>query len=120
MASGICRVIKFWDVATGREQTGLWSDLQNSRQVAYSADGQITVAIQYDDIVKIGDVSTRGGQTVALGTFQTICSAFSPDGPSLALGDLDGTVRVWDLNRLVNTETKGDAKGDGTNFYQNR
>jgi WD40 repeat protein len=103
--SDLCRGIRIWDVATGREQAGFWAHVMNARNVAYSADGHIAMAIEYHDAVKISDVSMRRERTISLGTFRTIFSAFSPDGASLAIGDMDGTVRVWDLNRLVSTES---------------
>ena len=105
--AGVCRKIRFWEVATGRKQTDLRTNAENTRNIAYSADGQTAIIMKYDDLLLINDINTISERTIVLGAFNTLCSAFSPDGLSLALGDMDGTVRVWDLNRLVNNRYLG-------------
>jgi WD40 repeat protein len=89
------------DVATGREQMRGRTEVYGTRQVAFSADDRTLMGVRYDGNMKISDRSSRCERTISLGNRQPICSALSPDGLLLALGELDGTVRVWDVNRIV-------------------
>jgi WD40 repeat protein len=105
-SGGVGDNLKVRDVATGLEQEASSSEVQNLREVVYSADGQISLTLAYNGNVRVRCLSTRYERTVRLGNFNTYCSAFSRDGRSLALGDQDGTVRVWELDRVVNAMTE--------------
>jgi WD40 repeat protein len=52
-------------------------------------------------IWQFNGLSARSEWTICVGSSGTRCSAFSPDGSLLVLGDMDGIVRVWDLKRFV-------------------
>ena len=96
--------LRFWDVATGVEQGARRAEGHGIRRVAFSSCEHTVIAMTYDGNVTVSDLALRREQTIPLGKFQTICSTISPDGLLLALGDLDGTVRVWDLNRFVKAQ----------------
>jgi hypothetical protein len=53
-------------------------------------------------LAQIRDLYARSEGTICLGKFPTFFSAFLPDGSLVALGDLDCTVRVWDLSGVIN------------------
>jgi WD40 repeat protein len=116
-SGGICDHLRTWDVATGLEQEASPTEVQNLREVVYSADGQMSLTLAYNDNVRIRCQSTGYERTVRLGNLITYCSAFSPDGRSLALGDQDGTVRVWELNR--EKRDRSDIGNMGRRFYPN-
>jgi WD40 repeat protein len=70
------------------------------REVVFSECGQMLVALKYDGSVFLRGLSARSERTICVGSSGTRCSAFSPDRSLLVLGDMDGIVRVWDLNRF--------------------
>ncbi len=94
------------DLATGLEQAALWANVHDPREVAYSNNGQLAMALKYDGELHINNVNMKCNRTIPLGNLGTLCSAFSADGLWLAFGDLDGTLRVWSLKRFANEETE--------------
>jgi WD domain, G-beta repeat len=103
LASGaICENTKLWDVATGLEKAAPRTEGPGVREVAFSADGQRLMAATYDGNIHLRDLYAGCEQTICLGKFSTLSSAFSLDGLLLAQGDMLGTVRIWDLNAVVN------------------
>jgi WD40 repeat protein len=97
---------KIWDVATALEQPTSRTEVQGIRAVAFSADRLMVVAAKSGGNTHLWDAFARCEQTSYLGKFHTLCSALSTDGMSLALGDIDGTVRVRDLSRVVDRRLK--------------
>ena len=81
-----------WDRAAGREAARLpggW--------VEFSPDGTL-LAAGLDNAVRLHDVATWH-ELAAFGghTPYVKCLAFSPDGKTLATGDWQGTLRLWDV-----------------------
>jgi WD40 repeat protein len=93
---------KLWDVATGLEQAASRTVVHGVRQVAFSADGRMVIAAKQSGELYLRVLSAKCERTIRLGSFDTYCSAFSPDRSLLAQGDIHGTVRIWDLNAVVN------------------
>jgi WD40 repeat protein len=102
-SGGVCDNLRLWDVATGLERVSLPTEVAGIREVVFSDCGQTLVALKYDGSVLFRGLSARSERTICVGTSGTRCSAFSPDRSLLVLGDLDGIVRVWDLNRFLLT-----------------
>jgi WD40 repeat protein len=92
------RVVKVWDVATGRELRAFQADKGPVRGLAISPDGTHVAVGGEDGTVKLWDVATGQevrtfrGDNLRLGVFSL---AFSPDGTRLARGNLG--VTVWDV-----------------------
>ena len=105
-SAGISGNLAFWDVATGLEREALRSNFGSIRDIVFSADGQTLIAAKLDGNLRLRGIGVRYEQTIQLGTFPTHSSAFSPGGRLLALGDFDGTVRVWDLNGITKWRTE--------------
>jgi WD40 repeat protein len=99
-SGGVCDNLRLWDVATGLERVSSPKVVGGIRDVVFSDCGQMLVAAKYDGSVLLRGLSTRSERTICVGSSGTRCSTFSPDRSLLVLGDLDGIVRVWNLNRF--------------------
>ena len=66
--------------------------------LAYSPDGKLLVTGSYDQ-VQVWDVETMRLMSVSK-QFSPASIAYSPDGRWLAVGDLEGFVRIWDAPDL--------------------
>ncbi|GMU84627.1 MAG: hypothetical protein AMXMBFR47_44960 [Planctomycetota bacterium] len=85
--------IKVWDAVTGQELLGATGAAGSGYSVAFSPDGKRIVS--GDQAVR--DAAT-GRELLSLYGHANFCRSvtFSPDGKRLAVGNLDGTVRIWD------------------------
>jgi len=110
--------VRLWDVATGRSLQTLRGHTDLLGGVAFSPDGKTLASASRDGSVRLWDVAT--GQPRAGFTFQTPFDqtlgarywttgvAFSPDGKTLAVGAIDGIVRLLDPSTgQVQRELKG-------------
>jgi WD40 repeat protein len=69
----------------------------------FSPDGSVVVAVDYHDGIA-GLWNVRTGQRLAQASLPRVVvksSALSPDGRLLALGTADGSVVLWDMQRLA-------------------
>ncbi len=101
-SGGFDRVVKLWDVASGRE----WATLDGHEgwvaAVAFSPDGTILATGSHDRTIKLWDAATGHELTTLRGhTGNVYTVAFSPDGTRMASGSLDGTVRLWDMAQML-------------------
>jgi WD40 repeat protein len=97
--------VKLWDAATSKERATFKRQPGVIRGVLFSHDGKALAILGEEELggirgVTLFDAAT--GRAVATLTFQkqeeaAHCLAFSPDSKLLAVGCLDGTVRLWDL-----------------------
>ena len=99
---GACGNLILWDVATGRERVASQLEGAMVQDFVFSADGQMLIHKPSTGNVHIRGVSARYDRTIRLGNFLSCSWAFSPGGLFLAMADVDGTMRVWDLSRVVN------------------
>jgi WD40 repeat protein len=106
-SAGTCDNLKFWDVKTGQERVSSRTEDRGSRNIVFSAYGAKLIVADFNGNVRLMDLSARSEQTFRLGIFNTYCSAFSPGGASIALGDMDGTLRIWHLTRADCTTRSG-------------
>lgn len=89
--------IRLWDSLTKKRVALLDTDKKDIYDISFSSNGQYLLAgaseNYKDQDVTLWDVQDR---TLITG-FEGYSFSFSPDGERLAIGDLDGMVRVGDL-----------------------
>jgi WD40 repeat protein len=92
------KVVKLWDVASGREVWTLAAQkLAYSTGVFFSPDSKRLAYMMQDRTVTVRGVAT-GQEILSLKghTDGLRCIAFSPDGKRLATMSFDNTVKLWD------------------------
>jgi len=107
-SGGKDKMIKLWDVATGRELRTLSGHRGWVRTIAFSPDGRWLASGSDDKTVRLWDVATGRELRVLTGhTHHVRDVAFNPDGRWLASGSEDKTVKLWDVatGREVRTLT---------------
>lgn len=93
--------VKLWDLRTNSLIRTLGKDEANGDAVTFSNDGK-TVAVTLSEDVKLWNVQTGAPeQTVPGEPGGTAVSvlAFAPDGNTIATGCMDGSVKIWSVNR---------------------
>jgi WD40 repeat protein len=101
-SASVDRVVKFWDVRTGKE-------LRTIRDVgpalAFHPDGRRLAAVAGPDVT-VRDLTT-GQEVLKLAgkAGDLCCVAFHPDGRRLAAGGARNTVLVWDISTRQNLLT---------------
>ena len=119
--------IFLWDIATGRTTATLplSSSTPPVTAVAFSPDGTIVAAGDYNGRTYLWDTAT-GKLTATLAdparnavkptdpTGHEVTSvAFSPDGTTLAVADLNGSIYLWDVATGKITATLTDPSSAG-------
>jgi WD40 repeat protein len=97
LAAAAGQTVSFWDVATGKEGPMTGGHRGAVTALAVSPDGKTVLSRGADNVISRWDAATgkKLGQWQAPPTTGT--AVFAPDGQSVALGVLDGTVRVVDV-----------------------
>src|SRR5262249_44601543 len=90
------RLIKLYDVASGKEVRTLKDHSDAVYGVAFSRDGKLLASVAADRAVKVWNVGT-GQRLYTLGeaTDWLYAVAWSPDGKHLAAAGVDRSIRVW-------------------------
>ena len=102
------RIIKVWNLSTGKEITTLKGHLQKVNVVVISPDGRTLVSGADDQTIKIWDLVTGELIRTLRGHSDSIHAlAITPDGTTLASASDDHTIKLWNITtgRLTNTLT---------------
>ena len=100
LASASGREVKLWDAASGEEITSL-PQRQGVASLAYSFDGT-TMAVGTDGSITLWDMGTREQIITLKGHTNAVhWLFFSRDGARLVSGSGDGTVLIWDMQRIL-------------------
>ncbi|WP_414550665.1 protein kinase domain-containing protein [Anabaena sp. CCY 0017] len=92
------RLIKVWNLTTGKEIASFKSHFQRVNVVAISPDGRTLVSGSDDKTIKIWDLFTGELVRTLRGHSDSIQAiAISPDGTTLASGSDDHTIKLWNL-----------------------
>jgi WD40 repeat protein len=90
------RLIKLWDVETGKEIRTLQDHSDAIYGVSFSPDGKLLASGAADRAVKVWDVvSGRRLYTLSDNTDWVYAVAWSPDGKHLAAAGIDRSIRIW-------------------------
>jgi WD40 repeat protein len=97
-SGGEDKIIKLWDVATGRKLKRLTGHTGEVRAVAFSPDGRMLASGGIDKTIKLWNVDSGQELRSLAGHPDGARSvAFSPDGRTLASGGMDKSVTFWDV-----------------------
>jgi WD40 repeat protein len=96
---GYDRLIKLWDVATGKEIRVLKDHSDAVYGVTFSPDGKLLASASADRAVKIWDVAAGTRLlTLADATDWLYAVVWSPDGRHVAAAGVDRSIRVWQVS----------------------
>lgn len=98
-SAGADRLVRIWDVETGRLLRSLRGHTHDIRQILFTADGQSVISGSEDRTIRIWDLKT-GEPTKLLFTRYDhgVCSlSLSPDGLMLARGSHNKDIKIWEV-----------------------
>ncbi len=115
LASGHHDHIVLWDIKpTGMKQRGKILDTGHNKELKFSPDGNFLVAPKtngWKNLIHLWDVKNGWNLGTLSGHTEEITALeFSTDGKTFASGSKDGTVLLWDWEKIV-TKAMNDAKG---------
>jgi len=99
------KLVKLWDVASGKDLNTLTGHAQRVTAVAFSPDGKLLASGSQDRTIKLWGTAAMRGEgskpaealTLRGHNLGVSSVAFSPDGGWLASGSYGGTVKLWDV-----------------------
>ena len=98
-SSGDDRVIKVWDVASGRCLKSFNGHSDRVFSIAFSPIGSTLASGSHDETVRVWEIETEACLKTLIGHTDNVLSvAFRPDGAVLASSSADSTIRLWNLD----------------------
>ncbi len=95
--AGADRVVRLWDVPTGRLLHAIEVPDENVLSIAFSPDGLTLATGDAGGHVHLWDARTGARRNTLKGHPALVMSvAYAPDGHTLISGGADGVVRLWD------------------------
>jgi WD40 repeat protein len=96
---GYDRLVKLWEVSSGKEVHTFKEHSDSVYGVAFSPNGRHLASVSADRAVKIWDVAKRKlAHTLGESTDWLYAVAWSPDGKHLAAAGVDKSIRVWEIS----------------------
>jgi WD40 repeat protein len=97
-SAGDDKMVRLWDLTTGKEIRRFVGHDKWVYTVAFSPDGKILASAGDDQTIRLWEIATGKEIRKLLGHEKEVNSiAFSPDGKVLASGSSDKTIRLWDV-----------------------
>jgi WD40 repeat protein len=94
LATGHWKVIRLWEVATGKELRQFPTPDAHANRLAFSPDGKTLLSGMANSTVRLWDVATGRERVCYTGGGYHQSVAFSPDGKSFVVGGEDGLLRL--------------------------
>jgi WD40 repeat protein len=93
------KLIKIWDVSTGKEISNLQGHTSSVNYLTISPDGQKLYSASADKTIKIWDIPTRE-EIGSLNGHESSVNylAISSDGQKLYSASADKTIKIWDIS----------------------
>lgn len=101
-------MIKFWDVETGNLEKTIVGHIDGVYGVSHSPNGDMLASFGVDERINLWNTET--GEFIntlipdylplLVGSTKIVAITYSPDNTTLLSVNTNGTIRVWDLNKL--------------------
>jgi WD40 repeat protein len=93
---GVERAVECWHSRTGKQVFAIESEEPGST-LSYSSDESKFAFADWIGLTTFYD--SQSGNTISqISSTGNFAMAFSPDGSHIAIGDMSGTIRIWDIN----------------------